>query len=71
MKIDEIREAIAIAMDMNCHDLWCGVLDDTTPGHYGVDSIEFQIDFTDIWVDIPKKTFSFKEESVKNHVLNR
>ncbi len=61
MTIDEIRERIAISLDMKCDAHWFSVLDDTSPGHYGVEDLEFQLATKDIWVDIPKKTFTFKD----------
>ncbi|MEJ1973200.1 MAG: hypothetical protein WDM96_12285 [Lacunisphaera sp.] len=61
MTIDEIREQIAISMDMHGTEIWFGVLDHTDPGHYGVEDVEFQIDPKDIWVDIPTKAFTFKK----------
>ena len=61
MSIDKIREQIATSMDVDGIETWWSILDDTTPGHYGVDDVEFQIDINDIWVDIPKKTFTFKD----------
>ncbi len=61
MTIDQIREGIAISMDMQCQEIWFGILDHTTPGHYGVEDIEFQIAIASIWVDVPKKTFTFRD----------
>ena len=61
MSIDEIREQIAISLDVRCYDTWGNILDDTNPGHYGLDDVEFQIAINDIWVDIPKKAFTFKD----------
>lgn len=60
MTFDQIREEIAIAMNMNCAEHWFGILDHTDPGHYGVEIPEFEIAITDIWVNIPAKTFTFK-----------
>lgn len=59
MHIDEIREKIAeaISTDMG---IWDDVLNDTTPGNYGCDHWEAEIDFNDIFVDIPAKTFNVK-----------
>jgi hypothetical protein len=47
-------------MNLNSDELWADILDSTTPGHYGFDDVEFDIDLKDIWVDIQKGTFSFK-----------
>jgi hypothetical protein len=60
MTIDEIREQIAISLNMKCDDLWSVILDNTTPGHYGFEGLECQVAIEDIWVEIPKKTFTFK-----------
>lgn len=60
MNIDNIREKIAEAMNMCCDDIWFGILDNTTPGHYGVEEINFQIDIKDIRVDVPAKKFTFR-----------
>lgn len=56
MKLDEIREQIAesICNDMNT---WDEVLSDTSPGNYGCDHWDAEVDYRDIFVDIPKKTF--------------
>jgi hypothetical protein len=63
MNIDQIREQIAISLsslNIHTHEKWLGILDDTTPGHYGVEVLKFELAKTDIWVDIPKKIFTFK-----------
>lgn len=59
MQINEIRKKIAelISSDMN---IWNGVLNDTSPGNYGCDHWEVEIDYNDIFVDIPQKTFNVK-----------
>jgi hypothetical protein len=61
MSIDEIKDRIATAMNIHCDERWWSILDDTTPGHYGVEDLEFQIELADIWVNIPQKTFTFKK----------
>jgi len=58
MDYNEIKDRIATAM--HYHANWFDLLDDTTPGHYGVDDVEFDVALADIWVDIPKRTFTFK-----------
>lgn len=60
IRIDVIRENIASFMNNSCFQLWLGVLEDTTPGHYGVEDISFDIRINDIWVDIPKRSFIFQ-----------
>jgi hypothetical protein len=61
MTIDEIREQIATSLNIHCDEKWFSILDDTTPGHYGVEDLKFELAIDDIWVDIPKKTFFFKD----------
>ena len=58
MTIDEIRNQIVTEMSSN-DVLWFSVLEETSPGHYGVDDIQFSIGSNDIWVDVPKKTYTF------------
>lgn len=62
MHIDKIREKLAeeISNDM---EIWNDVLNDTSPGNYGCDHWEVEIDFNDIFVDIPKRSFSVKSGS--------
>lgn len=62
MSIDEIKEEIANALSAECDPGWQDVLNDTTPGHYGVWDVEFNITPDGIsWVDVPMKTFKFKK----------
>ena len=60
MTINEIREGIATSMNIDCDQIWCGIVDNATPGPYGVEDIEFYIDVADLWVDVQKKTYNFK-----------
>lgn len=59
MQIDEIREKIAesISNDMG---IWDDVLNDTTPGNYGCEYWEANVDYKDIFVSIPDRTFTVK-----------
>ena len=59
MQIDEIREQIAelISTDM---DIWNDVLNDTSPGNYGCNHWDAEIDYNDIFVNIPERTFTVK-----------
>lgn len=41
-------------------DVWINLLSDTTPGNYGVEEWEVQIDYDNFYVDIPNRAFSFK-----------
>ncbi len=58
MEIENIREYISIELGM--YSEWADELNDTSPGHYGVESWDAEIMPKDIWVDIPNRTFSFK-----------
>lgn len=60
MTIDEIREQIASALAEDAQEQWYSILDDTSPGHYGLEDFEVEIESRNVWVDIPSKTFSFK-----------
>jgi hypothetical protein len=60
MTIDQIREKLALELSLDI--AWVNMLDDTSPGHYGVEDWEVYLTLNNIWVDIPTKTFSF------NHV---
>lgn len=62
MTIDEIRDRLATSLYH--HQRWLDVLDDTNPGHYGVADVECEVALTDIWVNIPEKTFSFKNATL-------
>jgi predicted nucleic acid-binding protein len=58
MNIDIIRERLADIIANS--EQWIDALNDTSPGHYGVDDWEVYISKENIWVDIQKKTYSFK-----------
>lgn len=60
MDIDEIREQIAIEISSNSQSDWGEALTDTNPGHYGANYWEVELKSEDVWVDIPKKTFTYK-----------
>lgn len=61
MEINLIREKIADKLGSSeVNDIWVDILQDTTPGNYGVEDIEINVDIKDIWVDIPERTFTFK-----------
>jgi hypothetical protein len=61
MTIDEIRERIAISMDTKCDYQWSCILDNTNPAHCGFRDLGFQLATNDVWVEIPKKTFTFQK----------
>lgn len=58
MLLEEIQEQLAEIISYD--ERWVNKLDDSTPGHYGVEDWDIQISDDDIWVDIPNRKFSFK-----------
>lgn len=62
MQIDEIREQIAVIISTDM-SIWDDVLNDTSPGNYGCEDWEAEVDFNDIFVDIPARTFTVKNGS--------
>lgn len=58
MKIDQIREALANSISSS--EEWINQLDESNPGHYGVEDWDVNLSLEDIWVNIPQKTFTFK-----------
>ncbi|MFZ4777232.1 MAG: hypothetical protein ACOYM3_17835 [Terrimicrobiaceae bacterium] len=60
MTIGEVCEGIATALDMNCLELWADILNNTIPGHYGFEDLEFMVAISDIWVTVPERTFTFR-----------
>lgn len=61
MNIDIIREKLAIKIAENLE--WTNALDETNPGHYGIHDWEVTLLHTDVFVNIPEKTFNFKNAS--------
>lgn len=59
MQLDEIREQIAELVSTD-FDVWNDVLNNTSPGHYGCDHWKAEIDYNDIYVNIPERTFTVK-----------
>jgi hypothetical protein len=59
MTIDSIREKLAIKIASSQE--WIDKLNDTNPGHYGVEDWDVIVMSDNIWVDIPNKTFTFKQ----------
>ena len=61
MSIDSIREQIADLLNsVSEYDSWVEILEQATPAPYGVNDISVNVDYRDIWVDVPRKTFDFK-----------
>jgi len=59
MKIDEIQNKLSEQISSS-HDIWGELLTDTEPGNYGANDWEVHLMPDDIWVDIPKREFNFK-----------
>jgi|SRR6218665_588185 len=59
MQIDKIREQIAELISSDI-DVWNDVLNNTSPGNYGCDHWEAEIDYNDIFVNIPERSFTVK-----------
>lgn len=59
MQLDSIREQIAELISTDI-DVWNDVLNNTSPGNYGCDYWEAQIDYNDIFANIPERTFTVK-----------
>jgi len=62
MDINTAREKIAEKLSSGeSFEGWADVLDDATPGNYGVNDAEVNIGVDNIWVDMRAKTFTFKD----------
>jgi hypothetical protein len=59
MKIEDAQNQIAEKLQDD--SAWTEVLDDTNPGHYGVQDFDVSIDPQNIWIDFPNMSFNFKE----------
>lgn len=62
MELSKIRELLQI--EIAKHDSWLNVLSETSPGNYGLNSFDIEVQDIGFWVDIQKRTFSFKEALV-------
>ena len=62
MEIDEIRNQIAEKLS-NDFDVWNDVINNTSPGNYGCDYWEAEVDYNDVYVDVPRRTFNVKNGS--------
>jgi len=65
MHIDEIRERLADKLS-SAEEIvnWIDLLQDTSPGHYGIEDVDIDVSSKDIWVDVPKRQFTFKNANV-------
>lgn len=61
-RIDLFRYQLAtqIAIDS---ELWDEVIDNTSPHNYGITDWDASVDYEDIFIDIPNKTFKVKNGS--------
>lgn len=59
MHLDEIREQIAELISTDI-EIWNDVLNNTSPGNYGCNHWDAEIDYNDIFVNIPERKFSIK-----------
>jgi len=65
MKIDLIRDKLVDSLcSADACINWINLLDDTNPGHYGVEDVDVDVSMKDIWVDIPEKSFKFKNANL-------
>jgi hypothetical protein len=61
MEIDVARKKLVDELNsFETFDKWVDILQDTNPANYGVEDVEIDIDYNDIWVDMREKTFTFE-----------
>jgi len=61
MHLDEIRDGICESIcSIEGHNLWDEILQETCPANYGFEVESVLVERNDIWVDVPKRTFNFK-----------
>jgi hypothetical protein len=61
MSIDEIRDGICDSLcSIEGHNLWDKILEETYPANYGFEVESVVVKRNDIWVDVPERTFTFK-----------
>jgi hypothetical protein len=61
MDINEIRDAICDNLSsVDGHSLWDDILEGTSPANYGFEVECVSVERNDIWVDVPNRTFTFK-----------
>lgn len=59
MKLQEIREQLIQDLENNITN-WDDVINNTNPGNYGLEDWDVSVSEKDFFVDIPSKTFKFK-----------
>lgn len=61
MDINLIRKKIADNIySSETHDIWVNILQHTSPANYGVEDIHIDVSIRNIFVEIPKRAFTFK-----------
>jgi hypothetical protein len=61
MHIDEIRDCICEYLgSIDGYSLWDDLLQETNPANYGYEVGSVLVQRNDIWVDVPNRTFTFK-----------
>jgi hypothetical protein len=61
MQIDEARELIASKLSSGeVMEYWFEELADTDPGHYGLNDVDAAAEMQNIWVEMNKGTFIYK-----------
>lgn len=59
MKLQEIRDQLIQNLENDISN-WDDVINNTNPGNYGVEDWDVSVPEKDFFVDIPSKTFKFK-----------
>ena len=61
MHINEIQDGICKNLgSIDSHSLWDDLLQETNPANYGYEVDSVWVQRNDIWVDVPNRTFTFK-----------
>jgi hypothetical protein len=61
MHLDKVRDGICDSLSSgDGHSLWDEILQETCPANYGFEVESVFVDRNDIWVDVPRRTFTFK-----------
>jgi hypothetical protein len=67
MEISEVRYELIKLIRLD--EAWPASLDNTNPGIYGIENWDAEIDTHNIWVDIPSRSFTFKDVEFSFEVL--
>ena len=68
MELEKIREQINEEMSTNI-ELWSDVFDNTNPGNYGLNDWDVVINDDSLFVNIPERTFSFKNVNISADLI--